>query len=108
MKNLANIWGLSTEKTGKKSDFLLNLINVGPFNKAVGPMFIHESRVSLNIVGMDILLNWSFCWSTGLYYKDFDYSKASLSALANDSLSQILPTTSFSTWMHIAEPEYDL
>ena len=44
----------------------------------------------------------------GLYYKDFDYSKASLSALANDSLSQILPTTSFSTWMHIAEPEYDL
>ena len=40
MENLAKIWGLCNEKTEKSTFsrfFILNLINVGPFNKTVGP-----------------------------------------------------------------------
>ena len=40
MENLSNICGLCNEKTEKRIFFLilkLNLINIGPFNKAVGP-----------------------------------------------------------------------
>ena len=37
MENLAKIWGPCAEKTICPRFFILNLVNVGPFHKTVGP-----------------------------------------------------------------------